>query len=439
MKIAWFTPFSANSAIGRSGRYVAECLASRADVEIFCFDKDETHSTAVPVRKFASHRDVTEQTLAGYDFAVYNFGNYLPYHGDLFEVSRRVPGVCVLHDYVLHHFFAGYYLEKSRDQAGYVAVMTRLYGDAGRAAAERSVSSRGPRVWETDEVVDFPMFEPAIAGARGVVTHSRFFRDRVEQAWAVPVIHLPLPYRIEGDPGRLTRQQLGIPEGKTLVVTIGHVNPNKRVDATIEALGRIRTSAPAFQLVIAGPCPDTYRQELETHARRVGIDSNVTFAGRVSDDALHSILELADICVNLRYPVIEGASASAIEEMLYGKPVIVSDIGFYAELPADAVRRIDPHSVDQLADALRGLIGNRAEREATGARAREFAGSEFRGESYAARFLEFTREIRQASPVLGVADRIGIECARMGITPEMTIVETLAERLDELWGDSTRP
>jgi glycosyltransferase involved in cell wall biosynthesis len=432
MKIAWFTPFAAASAIGRSGRGVVEALAPLAPVELIAFDKDPLHVTAAPVRRFASHREVTPEVMAGYDFAVYNFGNYLPFHLDLYEVSRRHPGICVLHDFVLHHFFAGYWLEHCKDPGGYTAAMTRLYGASGKAAAEVSLSPRGPRVWETDDAADFPFFEDVIRSARGVITHSEFFRARVEEVWAGPLRRLPLPYSIGAHATALPREKLGVPAGRELIVTIGHVNPNKRVDATIEALGLIRAQVPEFQYVVAGPCPDPYRRRLEELAREAGIAGRVTFAGRVSDEVLHSLLEHAAICVNLRYPVIEGASASVIEEMLYGKPVIVSDIGFYAELPADAVSRIDPHSVEQLAAALRRLLADPDLRAEVGARAREFAAAEFRADSYARGLLDFAREVRRAGPVLGVADRVGAECGRIGA--DMGTVDSVAERMAEMWG-----
>ncbi|MEZ5351938.1 MAG: glycosyltransferase [Bryobacteraceae bacterium] len=436
MKIAWFTPFSANSAIGRSGRGVVEALAGLASVDLFCFDKDALHATSIPVRRFASHRDISPATLAEYDFAVYNFGNYLPYHLDLFEVSRRTPGICVLHDFVLHHFFAAYYLEHHRQSGEYVAAMERLYGAPGKAAALASIAPRGQRVWESDQSVDFPFFEEVITGARGVITHSEFFRSRVERVWAGPLRRLPLPYAVERhDDKTLPRDRLGVEPGRLVILTIGHVNPNKRVNAVIEALGRVRASVPAFQYVIAGPCPDAYRLDLEALARKSGVADAVTFAGRVSDQALHSLLEHADVCVNLRYPVIEGASASVIEEMLYAKPVIVSDVGFYAELPTDAVRKVDPHSVDHLAAALRDLLGDPAPRTAMGARAHEFAAEEFRSDRYAAQLLEFAKEIRRAQPILAVTDRLAAECARIGVTSSMSVLDGLAATLEELFGN----
>ncbi len=435
MKIAWFTPFSVNSAIGRSGRGVVEALATRASVDLFCFDRDETHATTAAVRRFATHRDVTPEILADYDFAVYNFGNYLPYHVDLYEVSRRIPGICILHDFVLHHFFAAYYLEHIRQPGEYVAAMERLYGAAGGDAARASITAGGERVWESEQSVDYPFFEEVLSGARGVIAHSEFFRAHVERVWAGPLRHMPLPYPLEPHATTISRGELGVPAGRSLIVTIGHVNPNKRVDATIEALGRLRASAPAFYYVIAGPCPDRYRRELEALARKAGIGDSINFAGRVSEEKLHSLLTHADICVNLRYPVMEGASASAIEEMLHGKPVVVSDVGFYAELPADAVFRIDPHSVDQLAATLGQLLADPALRQSVGERAREFAAAEFRADSYAVQLLDFAREIRRASPVLALTDRLAAECARIGVGAQMPIIDSLAEKLEDLFGE----
>jgi len=100
---------------------------------------------SVPVRRFRTASDVDEQTLSKYDVVVYNFGNHLPFHREIFLLSRRHPGICVLHDFVMHHFFAEYYFNELHDPAAYALLIERVYGDAGRAAVEESLSG-GKRV-----------------------------------------------------------------------------------------------------------------------------------------------------------------------------------------------------------------------------------------------------------------------------------------------------
>src|SRR5437016_4786067 len=136
MKIAWFTPLSTKSAIARVSVSVAAELAKLAEVHLFHFESGDVRETSVPVKRFASAGVVDDRTLDRYDLAIYNFGNYLPFHREIFLLSRRHPGICILHDFVMHHFFAAYYFEDLRNPAAYSMLMERLYGADGAEAAQ---------------------------------------------------------------------------------------------------------------------------------------------------------------------------------------------------------------------------------------------------------------------------------------------------------------
>lgn len=434
MNIAWFTPLSRKSAIGRCGAEIVSVLSKIARVDVVCFDSEETHPVNVPVRKFTSHSAINESILSQYDIVIYNCGNYLPFHRDIFEVSQRWPGIVVLHDFVFHHFFAGYYLDHLKAGTRYVQAMNRFYGERGKAAAMDSLSGVGPRIWETDAVVDYPMLELVTGTACGVVTHSEFLKRRVTASFGGPVRKISLSYSVDRQSPVMSREDLALAEKDLLIVTIGHANRNKRITSIIEALGQLDRSRRPIQYVIAGPCAGDYRSELESAIERNGLAGAVRLAGQVSDQELRSYVSHADICVNLRWPALEGASASAIEEMLFGKPLIVGNVGFYAELPDSCVVKIDPQSAEQLRDALRRLASSPQERARLGEAARDYAEGEFRSDSYARQILEFAVEVRRARPLLGLTDELARQLNHMGISPDMQIIEELARELDTLFG-----
>ena len=177
-----------------------------------------------------------------------------------------------------------------------------------------------------------------------------------------------------------------------------------------------------------------YRHRLASSARKLGLESVVRFPGAVSDEVLEAYLANADICVNLRFPAIEGASASIVEEMLHGKPVIVTDTGFYSELPNDCVFKIRPtHEDEDLAVCLRKLVGDREARLKTGRMAKQFAETHFQAAEYAKELLRFIREVRSTKPLLQLADRIAGEFRTMGIDGGMDIVETVSQECVNLF------
>jgi len=219
-----------------------------------------------------------------------------------------------------------------------------------------------------------------------------------------------------------------------LAVTVGHVNPNKRIESVIDAVGRLGPTAGRLVYAVLGQVTPEYRQTLEAAVRRNHLEGVVRFLGQVPDDVLRAYLSHADICINLRFPATEGASASAIEEMLFGKPVIVTDTGFYSELPDDCVLKIDPAHEEDLSGVLSRLVAHPDLRTNLGAAAQQFAESEFRASRYAKEILDFAWEVRAARPLLTLADRVAKECYRMGIAADMPIVGTIAGEMGAIFG-----
>jgi glycosyltransferase involved in cell wall biosynthesis len=440
MRIAWFTPYSRKSAIARFSAAVVRELARQETVDLWYPRTGDPLAAEVHSVSFRDASEVDSEKLAAYDLLVYNLGNHLPFHREIYEVSRRFPGLCVMHDFVMHHFFAAYYLEHLRRPQAYVAIMRRCAGARGASVAEEIVTGRRRPVWETDEVTRYALFEEAIRGAYGVVAHSEFFRRHVEAVSPVPCARLYLPYELMPVKSGFSRQELGIPDSKLLLITIGHVNPNKRVPSVLHALAANRDLLGRIVYVVAGPCDPGRLAELEAIISRLGLEGIVRLTGYVEEGPLQAYLRHADLCINLRFPAIEGASASLVEEMLHGKAVIVTDTGFYSELPSDCVMKIRPeHEQEDLTSALRRLVTDAGLREAIGSRAREFAEQHFRADQYASEFLKFAWEVRSARPLLELVDRVAGELKCMGVTKEMQIVDTVSRECEQLFCAGPEP
>ena len=118
-----------------------------------------------------------------------------------------------------------------------------------------------------------------------------------------------------------------------LLVTIGAVNANRRVDLLIDAVAADPVLARSVNLWAVGPAERAAAAELTGRAEAAGLGGRFKVVGQVSDAALDAVLERADICAALRDPVLEGQSASVLTQMLSSTPVIVYDHAHYAEPP----------------------------------------------------------------------------------------------------------
>ncbi|CAH2809433.1 MAG: hypothetical protein CBARDCOR_6696 [uncultured Caballeronia sp.] len=99
---------------------------------------------------------------------------------------------------------------------------------------------------------------------------------------------------------------------------------------------------------------------------------NLLISGEIDDETLaHAVaVAAADAMSCLRWPSLEGGSASVIESMLYRKPKMVTDTGFYAEIPNGCVMKIaHGDEVANIRSALEQLCSEPERREQLGERA----------------------------------------------------------------------
>jgi glycosyltransferase involved in cell wall biosynthesis len=125
------------------------------------------------------------------------------------------------------------------------------------------------------------------------------------------------------------RHSLGIPDGRTLLVTVGKVIPVKRLEWLMEVVRRV----PGVDAMVVGGYTEEhysdqyYRTLLATYA---DIRDRVTFTGEVTWDEVPTYLAAGDIFV---FPSkFEGMPNALLEAMAAALPVVVSDIPPHREL-----------------------------------------------------------------------------------------------------------
>ena len=93
-----------------------------------------------------------------------------------------------------------------------------------------------------------------------------------------------------------------------------------------------------------------------------GLDeSGLVREGYVDERRLWELMIAADVHVNLRSPTMGETSGTAIRALSLGKPLIVSDVGWFSELPSEVALKVpvDEHEVD-IARAPRSTCSRRA-------------------------------------------------------------------------------
>jgi glycosyltransferase involved in cell wall biosynthesis len=340
VRVAYYSPLPPQrSGIADYSALLLPALAERIDVDV--------------VR--GRRRRVRERA----DVSLYHVGNDPEAHGWIVEALRRRPGVVVLHDFVLHHLVAGMTLGRG-DGAGYLDAMQREAGPVGRMLAHGVIDELLPPLWE-DRAAEYPLAGEVLSSATGLIVHSAYV-DRLvhDSGYRRPVWRIPHP--AWAPPAEVA--PVGLPEGRTIIGCYGHLNPAKRVPQLLEAFAHLRRRVPDVLLLLVGSLSPG--MELDPVYDRLGlrVGTDVIRVDYVDEARLWACLSACDVCVNLRHPTMGETSGIVVRALSLGRPLVVSDVGWFAELPDEAAVKIPTgeEEVGALVEALELLASDSGKR-----------------------------------------------------------------------------
>jgi glycosyltransferase involved in cell wall biosynthesis len=398
VKVAYFSPLPpSTSGIADYSALLLPALERLVDVEVV--------------------RPGRTRPVADADIQLYHVGNDPDAHAWIVDALRRRPGVVVLHDFVIHHLVAGMTIGRN-DGHAYLAAMEREAGAAGRMLGWGVLEGRVPPLWEV-RPAEFPLVGQVLDLATGVIVHSHYVAAQVrEHGYDGPLWHVPHPAWPAED---VAPAQL---DGAPLLGCFGHLNENKRIPQLLRAFGEFRQTHPDARLLLVGA-------EAPGYTLRGTLPDGVLREPYVEEPRLMSLMAACDAVVLLRAPTMGETSGSAIRTLSLGKPLVVSDLGWFAELPDDVALKVPVGAGEE--DALVAAFEELAEPgEAArlGAAAREYAEREHGLDRVAERYVaaleqaagsaaveaNVLHEVAEAAAVAGVeAEPLAAELHDLGI------------------------
>jgi len=322
------------------------------------------------------------------DVCLYHVGNNPDAHAWIVEALRRRPGIVVLHDYVLHHLVAGMTLGRG-DAEGYLGAMQRNAGVEGRLLAHGVIDGIVPPLWEV-RPEDFPLVDEILEQAAkpegGLIVHSHYVERRVRAAgYEGRLWRIPHP---AWSPPKVEPVDLGRP----LIGCFGHMTASKRIPQLIEAFRALRQTQPDARLLIVGASTPGF--SLEARLRDSDL-AGVVREDYVSEQRLWTLMAACDIVVSLRSPTMGETSGAAIRALVLGRPLVVSDVGWFAELPDDVALKVpvDSFETETLVAALELLVGNHRARASMTHSALEYIRTEHRLGGVAAAYAAAIEEV----------------------------------------------
>jgi glycosyltransferase involved in cell wall biosynthesis len=317
--------------------------------------------------------------------ALYHIGNN-HLHREIYARALEHPGVVVLHDALLQHFFLG-----SLDQPAYVEEFVMNYGERSRGLAEelwrdRARSAADPRYFE------YPMLQAIATRSRAVIVHNpaaaAAVRRHAPHARIVEIPHLfvapKLPDAVETT---RFRASLGL-TGRTLLVAVfGHMRESKRLPAIVRAMQKAWDAGADARLLIAGAFAST---DLERAAAPLLTGPRILRTGYLSEPDFWRYATATDVCVNLRFPTAGETSGIAIRLMGIGKPVVFTAGQEIARVPENACLRVDAGAAEEemLERIVVWLARDRDVAREIGKRAAQHIAAEHAIEKIAAKYWE---------------------------------------------------
>lgn len=201
-----------------------------------------------------------------------------------------------------------------------------------------------------------------LAHARHVMVPSPHTRDMLVDRYDVPADRITV-----ARPGTDRPEQPATTQDPPLILSVGILHPRKGHDVLIAALAALADLD--WQAVIVGnPWDAAHVADLQVQIAASGLDGRLELAGRVEADRLADLYRKASIfALATRY---EGYGIVFDEALSHGLPIVSTRAGAVpGTVPADAGLLVAPDDAPALAQALRRMLTDPAQRAARAAAA----------------------------------------------------------------------
>ncbi|MCX6057559.1 MAG: glycosyltransferase [Chloroflexi bacterium] len=211
-------------------------------------------------------------------------------------------------------------------------------------------------------------------GDQIVVPSPKFQRLLLEQKVTKPIVTIPngidlSNFKTAKNPTSF-RNKLGLKPDAQILLSVGRVDPEKRLDFLIDAFARMANQIPEAQLVFAGD--GNARKKLEAHAANTNVNDRIHFLGMVNRAELPDLLH--DASIFLSASTTEVHPISVIEAIASSLPLVaVQDEAFEGMIVENENGHLTPLNVDVFSQTLVKLLSDPEKLKRYGKRSAELS------------------------------------------------------------------
>jgi glycosyltransferase involved in cell wall biosynthesis len=291
---------------------------------------------ATLLEALARENEVAVNSKRSAGVELYHLGNN-QLHRRIYQQALEVPGVVVLHDAVLQHFFLG-----ALHPGAYVEEFVFNYGEWSRHVAWELWRSRA-RSAQDARYFHYPMLRRIAEVSRAVVVHNPAAAALVRtHAPCARVIEIPHFFRMpQLPPGHEVirlRSCWNMPPGALLFSVFGHLRESKRLFSVLRAFETVRGRGVNAALLVAGRFASS---DLERAIAPMLASPGIVRVGYMPEREFWLHASAVDVCLNLRHPAAGETSGISIKLMGIGKATIVTASEETSQFPQTACLRVD--------------------------------------------------------------------------------------------------
>jgi len=268
-----------------------------------------------------------------YDAILYNIGNSPDYHSYMYDAMRENPGYIILHDFVLYFLTTGYY----RDKRQSLRKIYEMEGIKGLNIVKDSIkNSPFKDLIRLKDIADkLPLNKEILEMAKGIFVHSDYTKKLIQNTLALTDVYkinfVKMPIKKSDYSFDFAFKKYGIPKDAFVIGAIGFIAPTKQNELTCKAIkiyNDMHKEKIYYFMIGDGNCADPY---LKQYIIKTGFLENSEYEVAISR---------CNLVFNLRYPTNGETSATLIQCMSVEIPCVVTDIGWFHEVPDDCVGKL---------------------------------------------------------------------------------------------------
>lgn len=272
--------------------------------------------------------------LSKFNYIIYNIGNNPDYHKYMYDAILKHPGHVILHDVILYYLTIGYYSEKEK-------LFSKIYemeGKKGIDKIKRSIRRNKDfnLLNHKDISVELPLNGEILRNAKSIFVHSEFSKDMLKAMLGYKQVtkieFVKLDFEVSNEIKKdYIENMYGIPDRAIVFGSIGFIASSKQNEIIALAVQDYnkRHSEKMYYLMIG---EGDYINHL--------LDQYILKTGFLQYNEYYSSIVRCNFIFNLRNPSNGETSATLIECMGMAKPCIVSDIGWFHEVPDNCVIKL---------------------------------------------------------------------------------------------------